>query len=57
MDKNISIVGINGDFFGNEFGQSINKVDENLNKKLNSFGKKQVNDASELYGFFFTESI
>ena len=52
MDKNISIVGINGDFFGNEFGQSINKVDENLNKKLNSFGKKQVNDASELYGFF-----
>lgn len=42
MDKNISIVGINGDFLGNEFGQSINKVDKNLNIDLNYFGKEQI---------------
>ena len=42
MDKNISIVGINGNFFGNEFEQSINKVDKNRNIDLNRFGTDQI---------------
>lgn len=57
MDKNISIVGINGNFFGNGFEQSINKVDKKRNIDLNHFGKEQIEHVFSSYKLFLKTQL